>query len=329
MPEPKSRTSVNPQQEEFKVSLVVPVRNEESGIEPFLQSLLEQDFAPDELILVDGGSSDRTTEKIEAFIARGDKIRLITAADAYPGAARNLGIEAARNQWVALVDAGTMVESHWLGSLVRQAAGDPQAEVVLGTYEPILGNFFKEGLALTYVAPAELIDGRWFRGPSTASMMLRKRVWAALGKFPADLRACEDLLFFDRLKQSDSVVRRASDALVYWHIQGNFAAVFRKFRAYSQHTLKAGLGNTWHLALVKMYAVGAVFLALALAHHWLWLLPVAAALWLRAWRSIQRRRQSLSLKHRTGIHTHLLVICLLLCIDVAALFGALDYWRKA
>lgn len=314
--------------EDFKVSLIVPVRNEEASIEPFLQSLLRQDFAPDELIIVDGGSTDRTKEMIEGFISQGHHIRLIAAADAYPGAARNLGIEAARNEWVAMVDAGTLVEPDWLGKLIYHAAGDSQADVVLGTYEPILTNFFKGSLALTYVAPATRIEGRWFRGPSTASMMLQKRVWAALGKFPADLRACEDLLFFARLKQSDFVIRYATDAVVHWHIQNSFAAVFRKFRAYSLHTLKAGLGSTWHMALAKMYAIGAVFLLLALAHHWLWLLLIVAALFLRAWRSIQRRRPSLTIKHRIGIHTYLLVVCLLLCIDVAALIGALDYLKS-
>jgi glycosyltransferase involved in cell wall biosynthesis len=314
--------------EDFKVSLIVPVRNEEASIEAFLQSLLKQDFPPDELILVDGGSTDRTKEIIEAFIAEGHNLCLITDPDAYPGRARNLAIQASRNEWVAMVDAGTLVKADWLERLVCKAAGDREANVVLGTYEPILNGLFKVSLALTYVAPATLIDGRWFRGPSTASMMLQKQVWEALGKFPEDLRACEDLLFFERLKRSDFAIRYATDALVCWHIQGSFAAVFRKFRAYSLHTLKAGLGRTWHLALAKMYAVGGLFLLLALAHHWLWLLPMVAAFFLRAQRSIQRRRPSLAIKQGIGIDTHLLVVCLLLCIDVAALFGAFDYLRS-
>jgi glycosyltransferase involved in cell wall biosynthesis len=319
---------VSHRKEDFKVSLIVPVRNEEAGIEPFLQSLLKQDFAPDEMIIVDGGSSDRTREIIEAFIAEGHNIRLITDPDAYPGRARNLAIQASRNQWVAMVDAGTLVEADWLSGLVCKAVDDREANVVLGTYEPIVNDSFKVSLALTYVAPATLIDGRWFRGPSTASMMLQKQVWSGLGKFPEDLRACEDLLFFERLKQSDFVIRYATDALVRWHIQGSFAAVFRKFRAYSLHTLKAGLGRTWHLALAKMYAVGGLFLLLALTHHWLWLLLIVAAFFLRARRSIQKRKPSLTIKQGIGIHTYLLVVCLLFCIDVAALFGAFDYLRS-
>jgi glycosyltransferase involved in cell wall biosynthesis len=316
----------------FKVSLIVPVRNEESSLEAFLQSLLKQDFSPDEIVIADGGSTDRTKEIIEAFIAQGHNIRFIEDADAYPGRARNLAIQASRNEWIAMVDAGTLVEADWLGKLVCKAANDHKANVVLGTYEPILTNFFKESLALTYVAPARLIEGHRFRGPSTASMMLQKQVWMVLGRFPEDLRACEDLLFFERLRQSNFVITYATDALVYWHIQDSFVAVFRKFRAYSLHTLKAGLGRTWHLALAKMYAIAVLFILLALLHHWLWLLLIVAALLLRAWRSIQTRRQSLTVRHRIGIHTYLLVACLLVCIDVAALFGAFDYggtrWRK-
>jgi glycosyltransferase involved in cell wall biosynthesis len=319
---------VNNTKEDFKVSLIVPVRNEESHLRAFLQSLLKQDFSPDEIIIADGGSTDKTKEIAKEFIAQGHNIRLIEDADAYPGRARNLAIQASRNEWVAMIDAGTLVEPDWLDNLVRNAASDQDVNVALGTYEPILTNFFKESLALTYVAPARLINGRWFRGPSTASMMLQKRVWTVLGKFPEDLRACEDLLFFERLKQSGFVIKYAADALVRWHIQDGFAAVFRKFRAYSLHTLKAGLGRTWHLALAKMYAIGAVFLLLAMIHHWWWLLLIVAALFLRAHRSIQARRPSLTITHRIGIHTYLLVAGLLLCIDIAALFGALDYFES-
>ncbi|MBI3650452.1 MAG: glycosyltransferase [Acidobacteria bacterium] len=314
--------------EDFKVSLIAPVRDEEASIRPFLQALLKQKFSPDEIILTDGGSTDKTKEIIKEFIAQGHVIRLLEDAEAYPGRARNLAIQASRNEWIALVDAGTLVEADWLDKLIGKAASDPEAKVILGTYQPILTNFFKEGLALTYVAPAQLIEGRWFRGPSTASMMLQKGVWETLGKFPEDLRACEDLLFFERLKRSDFVIRYAADALVRWHIQDDLAAVFRKFRAYSQHTLKARLGRTWHLALAKMYAIGAVFLLLAMAHHWSWFLLIVAALFWRTQRSIQARKASLTLKHRIGIHTYLLVAGLLLCIDVAALCGALDYYKS-
>jgi hypothetical protein len=163
------------------------------------------------------------------------------------------------------------------------------------------------------------------RCPSTASMMIKKRVWEALGKFPEDLRACEDLLFFDRFDANRLVIRYAPEARVRWHIPNDFGGVFRRFRAYSAHTLKAGLGNRWHRAVVRMYAVGLLFLLLAAWHHWAWLILPGSALLFRIWRTVRMRKSSLTLRHSVGLKTYAVVGIILLWIDAALFAGALDY----
>lgn len=301
------------------VSLIVPVRNEEARLREFIESLLAQTAQPFEIVIADGGSEDKTKEIIREYIKQGHNIRLLEDANAYPGRARNLAIQAVQTEWVAMTDAGTVVERDWLENLAGQANG---ADIVLGSYEPILSTFFKECLALAFVAPAMNIGDRYLRGPSTASMMIRKSVWEALGKFPEELRACEDLLFFERFDQIGLAIKYAPNALVRWHIADSFSSVFRRFRTYSFHTLKAGLGKSWHLAVARMYLIGLAFLALTVVHHWAWILLPLLGLIIRIHRTIKVRRPSLELRHRVGLHTYAMVGVILLCIDTALFKGA-------
>jgi len=311
---------------EFSVSIIVPVRDEAESISRFIESLLQQSYPPQEIILADGGSVDETKTIIQSYIKKGHALRLVEDANAYPGRGRNLAIAAAQTEWVAMTDAGTEVSSDWLGKLIFEA---DDADIVLGTYEPILSTFFKECLALAFIAIPIQVGDKYVRGPSTASMMIRKRVWEELGRFPEDLRACEDLLFFERMSASAFRTHYAPDAVVQWHIAGDFSRVFRRFRAYSLHTLKAGLGATWHLGVGRLYVAGAIFVALAVLHSWYWLLFPLTGLGLRVHRTITKRRSFLRLNHRIGLRSYLLVGVILVWIDLAMFAGLFDWLRKA
>jgi glycosyltransferase involved in cell wall biosynthesis len=320
--------AVSDSKSSFSVSVIVPVRNEESSIGEVIESLMGQSLPPQEIIFVDGGSSDKTKDMIRERINDDGPLRLIEHPDAYPGRARNLGIHQARTEWIAMTDAGTIIESDWLANLVREAASSEGVDVVLGSYDPLLTTFFQECLALAFVAPAMKIGESNLRGPSTASMMIRKSVWEELGRFPEQLRGCEDLLFFDRLARSSHSVRYAPGAVVGWRIPDSFAGAFRRFRTYSMHTLKAGLGGRWHLAIARMYLAALAILGLAVFHHWSWMLLFLVGFVWRAHRTIRARRPSLKLRHSIGLNSYFLVGIILVWIDVAAFMGFADYLFK-
>jgi glycosyltransferase involved in cell wall biosynthesis len=75
------------------VSVVVPVRNEEHTVGPLLEDLIAQTRRPDEVVVVDGGSTDRTAMVVQSYIDKGYPIRVIRTAHAYPGEGRNRGID--------------------------------------------------------------------------------------------------------------------------------------------------------------------------------------------------------------------------------------------
>ena len=76
-------------QSDMKVSVIVPVRDEQETIRELLDGLLNQTRLPNEIVITDGGSVDSTTEIIEQYIQKGAPVRLIRAGAALPGRGRN------------------------------------------------------------------------------------------------------------------------------------------------------------------------------------------------------------------------------------------------
>jgi cellulose synthase/poly-beta-1,6-N-acetylglucosamine synthase-like glycosyltransferase len=309
------------------VSVIVPVRDEAGTLEEFLDSLLAQRTRPAEIVVADAGSRDHSTRIIRDRIGSGI-VKLVESGPSYPGRARNTAIRAATQPWIAMTDAGTIVNDAWLSELTAASMTNPDADVVFGTYVPLVRTFLEGCLALAFVAPSHEVDGRRFRGPSTASMLIRRRVWEELGGFPENLRACEDLLFFNRLSGRGYRTAYASGATVAWRLPSTWRGIFRRFRTYSCNTIQAGLGSRWQRSVCMMYLAAALCAVASVVVHWSFAFVPFAGLLARAVRSVRARRD-IAAEVGAGLRVHLAVCAMLVWIDAAAFAGVFDYLRGA
>lgn len=314
---------------EFDVSLVVPVRNEEATLAALLESIGRQTHRPAEVIIVDGGSTDATVRVARELGAMREGLRVIEAVEATPGRGRNIGIGAARTEWVALTDAGIRLEPEWLENLVEAARADRDVSVVYGNYEAAAGSFFERCAALVYLPPKEERAGGRMRGPSIASALLKREVWKTAGGFP-DLRASEDLFFMEHVKRLNFKIAYAPRATVWWQLQPTLAKTFRKFVLYSRHNVWAGRQWDWHYGLARQYAVWLVFCALTAVHSAWWLLfPIAGTL-ARAAKSIYARREGRGLSWLLNPAQFAGVVFVMLAVDLATFVGWAQaaWWRR-
>jgi len=83
------------------VTVVIPTYNYGRYICETVESALGQTYSPVEIIVVDDGSMDDTRERLATY---GDRIRYIHQQNRGLSAARNTGIQAARGEFVALLD---------------------------------------------------------------------------------------------------------------------------------------------------------------------------------------------------------------------------------
>jgi len=313
----------------MKVSVVVPVRDEERSIRELLDSLLAQTRPPDEIVITDGGSTDATPQIIEDYIHRGAPVRLIRAGAALPGRGRNLGAAQANFEWLAFTDAGIRLANNWLEALVTKAEANTSMDVVYGSWEPVTDSFFKQCAAIAYVPPPALHDGKLVRPRSIASVLLRREAWRAVNGFPEDLRSAEDLIFMDRLEHSGYHIAYEPRAQVYWDLRPSLWSTFKRFLIYSRNNIRAGLFRQWQSTILFRYGVLAALLiaALIVAPAWAWF-PIA--LWLlmlmaRAAVSIRRNRFCYPASLFHNLLRGVTVMSLLAVLDAAAILGSIQW----
>jgi glycosyltransferase involved in cell wall biosynthesis len=96
----------------YSVSVVIPAYNIESYLARAIDSVLAQTLVPDEIIVVDDGSTDQTATAAQQY---GSRIRYIYQPNAGLSAARNTGIRTATGTWIALLDG----DDEWLPDKLR------------------------------------------------------------------------------------------------------------------------------------------------------------------------------------------------------------------
>ena len=312
----------------FEISVVIPALNEEASIRQLLEDLLSQTLKPAEIIITDGGSTDQTREIIEEFIAAGAPVKLVRVAKSMPGRARNLAVAESRCQWIAFTDAGITLTPEWLEALKAKASED-SADVVYGTYEPIVDSFFTQCAAIAYVPPPFESDGGPVRPRSIVSALMRRQAWETVGGFPEHLRSAEDLLFMTQVEQSGFRIARTSRARVYWHMQPNFWRTFRRFVEYSRNNIRAGLFSEWQQTIFLYYALIAAttFGVIFMGPRGLIIPPVAWLLLLiaRAAKTLYQNRQTYPAGFGPNLARLVLLVPIIATLDAAAFIGSVNW----
>jgi glycosyltransferase involved in cell wall biosynthesis len=306
------------------VSLVIPVRDEAHSVGALITSIQGQTRRPDEVIIVDGGSADGTLDRVRALVGKDPSVQIVEAGNATPGRGRNIGRSVARNRWIAFTDAGIQLDRSWLERLVVAAERDPGAEVVFGSYEPQIRSFLDSCAVGAYVPACHETAFGWVRGPTVASLMVSRDVFDSVQGFP-DLRAAEDLVFFERLSRKGIPVTWAPGAVAHWETPPSVSATYRRFRQYSRQNVLLGRQEYWHHGVARIYVAAAAGLCVTLASNRraVRLLPLGPLV--RAWHNLWPHRRQFGLAFVLNPMRIAGVAGLTLVVDAATFSG----WASA
>jgi glycosyltransferase involved in cell wall biosynthesis len=230
----------------MKTSICITVFNEEKTIGPMLEALLSQTVKPDEIVIVDGGSRDKTVEIVKHYQKKERKIKLLIEKGSIAHG-RNTSIEIAKNKIIALTDAGCVAKKDWLEKITmpfKNEGGNSDligVNFVAGFYK-MTGETSLQAAAAVFhgVPPARFNPSRFV--PSARSMAFRKKVWEEIGGFRENLeRAGEDTLFnYEVLKKGYRIVK-AKDAIVEWEVPKSLGESIKKFFYYAKGDGQAGI----------------------------------------------------------------------------------------
>jgi len=266
----------------MKVSVVITVFNEERSIAKLLKSLQFQTIRPDEIVIVDGGSRDKVIEIVRHFQKKDKRIKLLVEKCSR-AKGRNIGVDIARNEIIAITDAGCIVHKRWLERIIKPF-NNKEVEVVAGFYKMTGKSAFQKALSSYLGVLPSRFDVNYL--PSTRSIAFRKELWLKVGGFPERLAdTAEDTVFNYKIVQSDANIARVKKAIVEWGMPSTLKGAFNKMFYYAKGDAKSKIW--WHptkklsshnikiLFVFARYMMGLVGVILTFRSPLLWLVLIA------------------------------------------------------
>lgn len=116
------------------VSIVIPIYNVESYLDRCINSVVLQTYENVEIILIDDGSTDRSSEICDEWAARDSRIVVIHKQNAGLGMARNSGIDKARGKYIFFFDSDDYVDTDIVRKCVENAQKNDSDVVIYGRY---------------------------------------------------------------------------------------------------------------------------------------------------------------------------------------------------
>ena len=177
-----------------KISVIIPVRNEEDKIARCLEAVFSQTVTPFEVIVVDGHSVDKTVENARKF-----PVKILYEDYHTRAGACQMGVENAEGDFIAFTDADCIPETDWLENIVEEF--DDGIVGVGGGIKNIGEGLWGKSINLisgTFLGSANSIQGRFFKDKryvnsiSGCNSMYHRNDIMKVGGFDVRLSTAED-----------------------------------------------------------------------------------------------------------------------------------------
>lgn len=233
------------------ISVVIPTYNRAATIGAAIRSVLAQDSPPDEIIVIDDGSTDGTEEALAEF---GDALQVLRKPNGGVSSARNAGVRVARSEWIAFLDSDDVwmngklalhrreivqhpdIVCHAMNTNITTSSGNHNLYSLRGRENEFQQRPFRERPL------SDVLAWCFF----TQSLVIRKDVCFKAGLFPEGMRINEDSYFMARVAlegaflvsaEIGSEIRRNEDA------QGGLSDLHRDAPLESHESLRGMYEN--------------------------------------------------------------------------------------
>ncbi len=237
----------------MKVSLISTVKDAAPYIRDFLDSIGSQTRPPDEVVIVDGGSTDGTLE----VLRESSWVTLLEEPGANIARGRNIAVAKAAHEGIAVSDADCVLAPDWLERIV--APLERGADVSMGLYRPLATSFFETCAAAVSIQLRDEIRPESYM-PSARSVAFLRDAFEEAGGYPEWLDIGEDMYLNRQWRSRGMRMRLAEGAVVFRRPRPDLNAYWRQFVAYAEGDARGGMYTHRHAA--RFAAYGALGLAL-------------------------------------------------------------------
>jgi len=173
-----------------QLSVIIPVYNCQHYLGEAIESVLNQTLQPQQIIVIDDGSTDGSARVAKKFEA---DILYIWRDNGGTGAARNTGVELAQGEFLAFLDADDLWTADKTEAQLKVFATHPEIDMVFGLTQQFISPDIDAGTGNLFVCPAEPSKGQM-----AGSMLIRRDAFLRVGLFDPGLRVGEFLDWYLR-----------------------------------------------------------------------------------------------------------------------------------
>lgn len=233
----------------MNVSLITTVLDASERVAAFLESVSWQTRPPDEVVVVDGGSTDGTLDRLRSD----DVVTLIEDPGANIAHGRNVAITAATHDVIAVTDADCVLERDWLERLLVPL--ETGADVAMGFYRPLAESFLQRAIGCVNLPEPQELDEATFV-PSGRSVAFTREAIERAGGYPEWLDTGADLYVHHRFRELGLDMRLARHAVVNWPLRRTLAETWRQYFGYARGDAIGGIDAERHALRFGAYAGG-------------------------------------------------------------------------
>jgi glycosyltransferase involved in cell wall biosynthesis len=193
------------------ISVVIPLYNKEARIISCIESVFKQSLLPDEVIIVNDGSIDRSLEVLRNYIANFSKIDcsivIINQINQGVSEARNNGVKISKNDYIAFLDADDFWQKDFILNATKLIVEYPQANLITFRHK-----VYKEGIG--WLVPYQdfgsnsdyglvndffKLSSKGSKIVNSSKVVVKKLSFEAVGGFPKGAEVSEDLFLWIKL----------------------------------------------------------------------------------------------------------------------------------
>lgn len=258
---------------EKKISILIPVINEEKKIERCLQAVFEQTMKPLEIILIDGHSTDNTIEKAQKF-----DVKILFENYHTRAGACQIGLENAKGDFVAFTDADCIPDRNWLMNLIQEF--DEGIVGVGGGIKNIGESSWEKSINLatnTFLGSARSVQGRLFNDKryvfsiSGCNSAYRKDDLLNVGGFNVSLSTAEDTDLNRKLLKNGKLLYTPYAIVLHNHKRGLNAFGKRMY----QYGYGRGKSKIWDIQVAPPIIIPIIIISLIFT-PWIFLVSVVS-----------------------------------------------------
>lgn len=207
-------------EKKVKYSVVIPLYNKGIHIADTLESVLAQTFQDFEVLVVDDGSTDDSLSRAESISS--PKIQIFRQKNQGVSVARNVGIENAKGEYIAFLDADDMWHPEYLETIDRLVQKYPQSDIFVTAYEVLMGNG-KKNISAQLTPEDGCLDSYWatlnhkYDFVWTSATTIRREALINAGMFKPGEMIGQDLDMWARVARKNPKVAYSSRLCVTYN----------------------------------------------------------------------------------------------------------------